>query len=145
MALGNPTDDDPIGLGLCLEHDCSSLTKRRSLEKRETSHEILDIVLEYALRKFDDSEERLAAGRNKFLSTIDQYVTSGRQVKMCLPAFPFKSANRVEKVLGTLPDKAEELALERLNIMCERIQAVYKPGAQVTVISDGITYNGKLE
>jgi pyoverdine/dityrosine biosynthesis protein Dit1 len=61
---------------------------------------------------------------------------------MCLPAFPFKSANKVEKVLGTLPDKAEELALARLNSMCATIGHFYEPGAQLTVISDGLVYNG---
>ncbi|KAL8641799.1 MAG: hypothetical protein Q9228_001436 [Teloschistes exilis] len=83
----------------------------------ETSNAILDIIFDYALNKFDDSVDRLSAGRPNFLTIIDQLVIAGKQVKMCLPAFPFKSANKVEKVFGTLPDKAEELALERLNSM----------------------------
>ncbi|KAL8904139.1 MAG: hypothetical protein Q9207_003463 [Kuettlingeria erythrocarpa] len=83
----------------------------------QTSAEILDIVLEYALNKFNDSMERIAAGRPKFLWVIDRFVKVGAQVEMCLPAFPFKSANKVDKVFGILPDKAEELALERLDTM----------------------------
>ena len=86
----------------------------------------------------------MAAGTAKFLSTIDQFVMTGQRVETCLPAFPFKSANKVYKVLGSLPDKAEELALQRLNSMCTRIKQIYKPGARVTIISDGITYNGTL-
>jgi hypothetical protein len=113
-----------------------------TLETRSVSHLILDIVFEYALNKFDDSKERLAAGEAKFLAVIDEFVKAGKPVDSCLPAFPFKSANKVYKVLGDLPDKAEELALERLNTMCVRIKDVYKPGARVTIISDGITYNG---
>jgi pyoverdine/dityrosine biosynthesis protein Dit1 len=62
---------------------------------------------------------------------------------MCLPAFPWKSANQVYKVLGTLPDKAEELALKRLNGICEAIGDVYKPGAELLIISDGLVYNGE--
>lgn len=111
---------------------------------RQTSRLILDIIFEYALNKFDDSRERLEGGSNNFLSVIDTFVAAGTMVEACLPAFPFKSANSVYKVLGTLPDKAEELALERLNNMCLRIQEVYPPGARVTIISDGITYNGRL-
>ncbi len=107
-----------------------------------TSAEVLDIVLEYALNKFNDSMERIAAGRPKFLSVIDRFVEAGARVEMCLPAFPFKSANKVDKVFGILPDKAEELALERLNIMCTRIGLVYPPGAKLTIISDGLVYNG---
>ncbi|KAI4198521.1 MAG: hypothetical protein LQ350_005250 [Teloschistes chrysophthalmus] len=110
----------------------------------KTSNAILDIVFDYALNKFNDSVDRLSAGRPNFLTIIDQFVIGATQVKMCLPAFPFKSANKVEKVFGTLPDKAEELALERLNSMCKRIREVYPPGAKVTIISDGLTYNDLL-
>lgn len=110
----------------------------------QTSRLILDIIFEYALNKFDDSRERLEGGSTRFLAVIARFVAAGTRVEACLPAFPFKSANRVYKVLGTLPDKAEELALERLNDMCRRIQEVYPPGARVTIISDGITYNGRL-
>ena len=108
----------------------------------ETSHTILDIILEYALHKFSDTTDRLATGRPKFLSVIDRFVTAGSPVKLCLPAFPFKSANKVFKVLGTLPDKAEELALDRLDTMCARIRDVYPYGAKLTIISDGLVYNG---
>ena len=113
-----------------------------SIVEMETSHKILDIILEYALNKFDDSMEQLAARRPTFLSVIDRFVTAGTQVEMCLPAFPFKSANKVHKVFGILPDKAEELALARLNTMCIRIGDVYPPGAKLTIISDGLVYNG---
>ncbi|KAL8651739.1 MAG: hypothetical protein Q9226_004576 [Calogaya cf. arnoldii] len=114
------------------------------MEMSSTSNQILDIILEYALNKFSQTQEDLAAGRPKFLSCIDQFVKAGTEVKMCLPAFPFKSANKVYKVFGTLPDKAEELALERLNVMCIRIGNVYPPGARLTIISDGLVYNDLL-
>ncbi|KAF4996083.1 hypothetical protein FDECE_12579 [Fusarium decemcellulare] len=84
----------------------------------ETSSRILAIIFEYALDKFDDSKDRLAAGMSKFLSIIDGFVMAGKPIDMCLPAFPFKSANKVHKVLGFLPDKAEELALQRLDTIC---------------------------
>ncbi|OAA59700.1 Pyoverdine biosynthesis [Niveomyces insectorum RCEF 264] len=113
-------------------------------EAAETSSKILSIIFDYALNKFDDTKERLAAGTPKFLSEIDYYVRDGKQLQMCLPAFPFKSANKAYKVLGTLPDKAEELALSRLNAMCVRIGEVYGPGAKLTIISDGLVYNDLL-
>lgn len=111
----------------------------------DISKRILDIIFEYALNKFDDSEHRMAAGTAKFLSVINQFVLAGQRVDACLPAFPFKSANKVYKVLGSLPDKAEELALHRLNSMCAKIKQIYKPGARVTIVSDGITYNGTYD
>lgn len=109
---------------------------------REISRLILDIFLAYALNKFKYSEDRLEDYGDGFLSIIGRFVSKGTRVQACLPAFPFKSANKVYKVLGSLPDKAEELALERLNTMCKRVQDVYAPGAHIVIISDGITYNG---
>ena len=143
MDVGTLSNGTLIGPTLPLQDQNSSSSHCTSLETRGTSRQILDIILEHALNKFDDSEARLAAGVSEFLSTIDYFVTAGRRVEACLPAFPFKSANKVYKVLGSLPDKAEELALERLNTMCTRIQKIYQPGAKITIVSDGITYNGK--
>lgn len=113
-------------------------------EVSETSNRILDVILEYSLSKFDSTAELHNAGRPKFLAVISRFVRSKQKVVMCLPAFPFKSANKVEKVLGTLPDKAEELALGRLNTMCATIGQFYEPGAELTIISDGLVYNGLL-
>jgi pyoverdine/dityrosine biosynthesis protein Dit1 len=130
----------PAGIALSDEQCSSEL--HNTMEFSEISTKILAIIFENALNKFNDSLERLSTGVPKFLSVIDQFVMAGTEVKMCLPAFPFKSANKVYKVFGILPDKAEELALERLNSMCTRIGEVYQPGAKLTIISDGLVYNG---
>ncbi|RMZ73130.1 transferase family [Pyrenophora seminiperda CCB06] len=135
--------DGPVGLSLSPHQEDTSVLDVHH-ENEHVCNKILDIMLEHALNKFDDSKERQAAGRERFLSVINRFVQAGERVEACLPAFPFKSANKVYKVLGSLPDKAEELALERLNGMCARIKQVYKPGARVTIISDGITYNDLL-
>jgi pyoverdine/dityrosine biosynthesis protein Dit1 len=141
VRLDGLTGGSPAGLGISLPHEDSSVPGSNS-KTSDVSNTILDIIYEHALNKFDDSKERLAAGTANFLSVIERFVLDGKRVEACLPAFPFKSANKVYKVLGSLPDKAEELALQRLNNMCARIKDVYKPGARVTIISDGITYNG---
>jgi hypothetical protein len=56
----------------------------------ETSIRILDIIFDYALNKFSDTRQRLEAGKPKFLSIIEKFVSAGAQVETCLPAFPFK-------------------------------------------------------
>ncbi|KAM5341912.1 hypothetical protein ACJ41O_014943 [Fusarium nematophilum] len=133
-----PADGSPASGG---PDNGSANTPPSSSHVRTMSRLILDIIFEYALNKFDDSRDRLERGADNFLPVIDAFVAAGTRVETCLPAFPFKSANKVYKVLSSLPDKAEELALDRLNTMCLRIREVYPPGAQVTIISDGITYN----
>lgn len=109
----------------------------------EMSEKILAIIKEILLTKIPGAHDKWDQGRVTFLRVISRYVERGETVQMCLPAFPWKSANKVEKVLGNLPDKAEELALRRLNSICERIGEIYKPGAELLIISDGLVYNGK--
>ncbi|TGJ79002.1 hypothetical protein E0Z10_g9760 [Xylaria hypoxylon] len=132
--------DDPAVEG----HKSSNRHLRTEQEVIETSRLILEIFFDYALNKIDHLEAGFEQGAQNFVPVVSQFVAAGKRVEACLPAFPFKSANKVYKVLGNLPDKAEELALERLNTMCKRIQNVYPPGAQITIISDGITYNDLL-
>ncbi|KAJ9636210.1 hypothetical protein, variant 1 [Exophiala oligosperma] len=108
------------------------------------STDILEVIFDYALNKFDNCRDRLEAGRPKFISVLNKFVEAGVRIDMCLPAFPFKSANKVYKALGFLPDKAEEIALARLHNMCRRIEDIYAPGAHVVIISDGLVYNDLL-
>ncbi|KKA28498.1 hypothetical protein TD95_003224 [Thielaviopsis punctulata] len=109
--------------------------------------QILDVVQRYRLaRPQDDSDSSFPdiEGRLGFLSLIYGKVKARAPITMCLPAFPFKSPNTQDKVLGRLPDKGEELALAHLNGLCASIGDIYEPGAQLTIISDGLVYNDLL-
>lgn len=61
-------------------------------------------------------------------------------IPFVLPAFPGKSPNP-EKVFGPLPDMAEERALHFLQALCDRIQTLYAPGAQIILCSDGRVFS----
>ncbi len=117
-------------------------TSQNDFDIGEMSSKILAVTYKYLITKFGDPSEKISQGTPKFLAVISKFVTQNKPVQMCLPAFPWKSANKVYKVLGSLPDKAEEVALNRLNTMCAEIAEVYKPGAILTIISDGLVYNG---
>ena len=65
----------------------------------------------------------------------------GQPIHLILPAFPAKSPNQESKVLGVLPDMAEEVALRSLQGVCDDIRAVYTPGARVTICSDGRVFS----
>lgn len=77
-----------------------------------------------------------------FLPTIATFIEKKEPVCMVLPAFPFKSPNSQDKVMGVLPDLGEELALQHLNALCQNVGQVYEPGAEVHITSDGLVYNG---
>lgn len=108
----------------------------------DTASKILHIIDRYRMKRSPDAPAKADEGALKFLAVIYSHVRAGEVVPMCLPAFPFKSPNTSVKVLGKLPDRAEELALAHLNGLCKAIADVYPPGAKLTIISDGLVYNG---
>lgn len=109
-----------------------------------TVNAILDILERYRLDSADGTPNRSSEGRSKFVPIIQRKVEAGAPIHMVLPGFPFKSPNSVSKVFGTLPDKAEEFALAHLNALCKSIGDVYKGGAELTIVSDGLVYNGTV-
>ncbi|KAJ5341549.1 hypothetical protein N7541_010673 [Penicillium brevicompactum] len=125
------------------------------VEADETQHGILRTCPDPTSSKAEDimniveaygSHERTSAvgewlGRASFTPRVQTHVTANRAIPMVLPAFPMKSNNRMDKVLGPLPDLGEELGLARLVNLCRDIKAVYPPGAIVVIVTDGICYN----
>jgi pyoverdine/dityrosine biosynthesis protein Dit1/AcrR family transcriptional regulator len=74
------------------------------------------------------------------LPKVRRFVVNNEPVHLLLPAFPAKSPNP-SKVLGKLPDMAEELALGFLEGVCREIREFYPPGARVTICSDGRVFS----
>ena len=103
---------------------------------------ILKVIESYGVNYEKTGEEW--KGLTSFIPTVVEQVKKKEPVRMILPAFPFKSPNARDKVLGVLPDLGEELALYHLNGLCENIARVYGPGADVYISSDGLVYSGEL-
>ncbi|KAF6753613.1 Pyoverdine/dityrosine biosynthesis protein-domain-containing protein [Ephemerocybe angulata] len=111
----------------------------------QLSYAILDIISRYQLGQPNHIKSHNQVGSSlKFVANIYDYVKAGLPVQMSLPAFPFKSPNTQSKVLGRLPDLGEQLALAHLNGLCAAISDVYPPGAELTIVSDGLVYNDLL-
>jgi len=70
------------------------------------------------------------------LPKLHYYISQGQPIHLILPAFPAKSPNP-HKVLGTLPDLGEEIALTFLQSLCDDIRQVYAPGARISICADG--------
>ncbi|KAJ5673209.1 hypothetical protein N7507_002336 [Penicillium longicatenatum] len=110
--------------------------------ERKMAVDILKVIESYGV----DYEKNGASwkGLESFVPTVMAQVEKQEPIRMILPAFPFKSPNARDKVLGILPDFGEELALAHLNGLCENVAQVYKPGAEVYISSDGLVYNDIL-
>ncbi len=74
------------------------------------------------------------------LSKIITAVKKNKPITFVLPAFPGKSPNP-EKVLGYLPDYAEQLSLNFLENLCQRIKKFYNPGVKIILCSDGRVFS----
>ncbi|KAK4678468.1 hypothetical protein QC764_307890 [Podospora pseudoanserina] len=106
---------------------------------------VLKVIYKYRLNRSGlGSETSDNHDMFKFFVLIYAQVWANQTIKMCLPAFPFKSPNDKCKVLGRLPDMAEQFALAHLNGLCAAIEDIYPPGAELTIISDGLVYNDLL-
>ncbi|POR36253.1 Spore wall maturation protein DIT1 [Tolypocladium paradoxum] len=127
-----------------LESLSGSLPTVVDTDALDTASKILHIIDRYRLKRSPSAPAKAGEGAFKFLAVIYSHVRAGEVVPMCLPAFPFKSPNTSVKVLGKLPDRAEELALAHLNGLCKAIADVHPPGAKLTIISDGLVYNDLL-
>jgi pyoverdine/dityrosine biosynthesis protein Dit1 len=108
----------------------------------QTADAILSVVESYRLKASPFDSSIVPQCRETILPLIQKAVEAKEPVSFILPAFPFKSPNTVDKVLGVLPDKCEEVALLHLQGFCNNIRDVYAPGAELTIVSDGIVYNG---
>lgn len=74
------------------------------------------------------------------LAKVRRFVRAGEPIHFLLPAFPAKSPSP-KKVLGRLPDLAEELGLSFLERLCNEIAELYPPSARITICSDGRVFS----
>lgn len=127
---------------LHLESSCFSDSTIHSTD-RKMAVDVLKIIESYGV----DYEKTGGSwkGLESFVPIVMEQVKQQEPIRMILPAFPFKSPNARDKVLGTMPDFGEELALSHLNGLCDSIGKVYEPGADVYISSDGLVYNGRTQ
>ncbi len=108
-----------------------------------TAEIIVDILQRYRLPHAVAQHKPLGVA-DKLPAQVKMFIAKNEPISLVLPAFPFKSANKTTKVLGTLPDKGEEVALRHLNSICKEIEKVYWNSARLVIVSDGLVYNGTL-
>ena len=112
-------------------------------EHEQIARSILRII--YRQRRLTEEHDRclmfpckvcLQLHIHKIVTSMEQ----GAPIRFILPAFPAKSPN-LSKVLGSAPDLGEHLSLQQLNELCLKITAVYPPGANIIICSDGRAFS----
>lgn len=65
-----------------------------------------------------------------------RFIEQNKRIEMVIPAFPFKSISP-QKVLGAHADMAENNCMVLFKNVVDKIQEMYKPGAEIKVYTDG--------
>jgi pyoverdine/dityrosine biosynthesis protein Dit1 len=121
------------------------MTLKHSTYADETLEKIFKI-LSKSRRKHKENSECLPDCTNcyiQFKVVSEGFIKNNRKILFILPAFPAKSPNR-NKTAGSLPDLGERLSLKHLNWICQQIQSIYQPGAEIKICSDGRVFNDLL-
>jgi pyoverdine/dityrosine biosynthesis protein Dit1 len=122
---------------LCADAQASPTAESDSAAERVV--DLFDTYLRYQGK--DDKWQGLdGGGRSYFIERVRHFTSRSAPVQFCLPAFPCKSSNG-NKVVGTNPDRGEELALERLHGFVAAIETIYRHGAKLWIISDGHVFS----
>ena len=105
---------------------------------------ILSIISAYRHRSVN-VPDRFAKFVPQLQKQLADTVSKKEPVSFVLPAFPFKAPaeDNKSKTLGSLPDKAEEIALQTLDGFADSIAEIYEGGAKVVIVSDASVYGGR--
>ena len=125
---------DPLDLAKCR---LGALTDATPLAAYDEADRLFPIVNE--LRDTIPGENDAQAQRNLYTHLLEA-VKKNEPVRMVLVGFPFKAPNPRTRVLGELPDLAEELAVKRLADLSNQVAKIYSPGADFVIASDGRAY-----
>ncbi|KAF8886930.1 Pyoverdine/dityrosine biosynthesis protein-domain-containing protein [Infundibulicybe gibba] len=98
---------------------------------------LTDIIARYLYYVPDHQFE--VTGRSALKQVLSRYIERQETIEIVFPAFPFKSPSD-KKVLGAVPDLAEELVLRRLESLAQALEDYHKPGVVIRIVSDGIVY-----
>lgn len=99
---------------------------------------IMSALAQIRIPYVDPKEEAIAI--TNISRKIDMSFCDRSPVQFVLPAFPFKSKNQRTKVIGSLADKGEELALKSLYDFGVKIKDATDGDAELIVALDGFTY-----
>lgn len=140
----DPVEPDSTEVTALPPYDPYAKEKPQVKTIKAISEDVVCVLERYRLPHPSDVSKTWGA-KKKFLVQVEKFVAQNEPVCMVLPAFPFKSPNKTTKVLGDLPDKGEEIALQHLDGLCKAIADVYPGGAKVFIVSDGLMYNGEAK
>src|SRR6478609_1623629 len=84
-------------------------------------------------------------GKQLLAEKIESFIDSNSEIKFVMLGYPMKSANDRDKVIGKLPDLAEEVSLKHFGEFNRLVKEIHPLGVNVSILSDGYVFNDLLE
>lgn len=107
------------------------------------TEQILDVFQKFRMNP-TPIDQYETVGKQILRQKIDSFISQGSQIKFVMLGYPMKSANDRDKVVGKLPDMAEEVSLMNLADFNTQVKKVYEPGVEVNIANDGYVFNDLL-
>jgi pyoverdine/dityrosine biosynthesis protein Dit1 len=76
---------------------------------------------------------------------MTKFTDNNQPIKFVMLGYPMKSPNNRDKVIGVLPDAAEEASFSNFKRFADEIRKVYSPGVQISIVSDGFMFNDIMQ
>lgn len=84
-------------------------------------------------------------GRTVLARKLAPQIEKGLPLDFVMLGFPMKSPNSRDKVIGKLPDLGEELSFRNFGRFAEKVKEQYKPGVNISIVSDGYVFSDIME
>jgi pyoverdine/dityrosine biosynthesis protein Dit1 len=111
---------------------------------QHTAEMILD-VFQHIRMQPTPIDQYDSVGKDILRSRIEQFVSNNKTIEFVMLGYPMKSANTRDKVLGVLPDLAEQASIENFAQFNEVVKQFYAPGVRINVVNDGYVFNDLLK
>lgn len=111
---------------------------------QQSTQHILNIFENFRMAPtaIDEYQEK---GKSILADKIDTFTANNRTIDFVMLGYPMKSKNIRDKVIGSLPDLAEEVSLRNFDTFNSQIKKVYAPGVNIHIVSDGFAFNKTLD
>jgi pyoverdine/dityrosine biosynthesis protein Dit1 len=107
-------------------------------------YNILDVFQDFRMAPLP-TDQFDSVGKAVLADKMSPFVGANKPVKFVMLGYPMKSPNNRDKVIGTMPDLAEEVSLNNFRDFSNRVKEVYSPGVEISIVSDGYVFNDIMD
>jgi L-tyrosine isonitrile synthase len=118
------------------------------IEQKSQTHNTIDAILSifdrYKRSAPEGIDKYAEKGQDVLRTRLQKFMINNRPISFVFPGYPIKSTNTQTKVLGILPDGAEDVSFRQFAKFVNEVEAIYEYGIEIHIVSDGYVFNRLL-